>query len=562
MTDKQILDHRDAEYCKNIRRNALITAGNMQDEIKRYFKNEKLHSEEAIIWVNPANTGIQDGLTKATGYRTLWSGISKMDSGDTLIIANGDWTEHDDMNINSYHYPPSGTSGEYTKIVAETEWEVRIPSISVSVPRSYIEIRGIVFDARRTPVMHVVYEWDHTKFIRCGFNPGKIAGNTHACGFGSADKTLSSNHHNLMEECVIWGGGRYMLYSKYGQYNIFRRCIVRHDYNAFADGTTVGNQISNFRNYGGNYHVYQNCISIDSDRVQHYAPLHQETAGFWIGDSYDGVGGDLVDGCISIKDAVMSYYCAAALEAGKQHPTTIRNSVALDVTYAKADTLSAFFMKLNSHLIGENLVGWKGLDTGFDGAYAKKAGNFTLRDSIIKDVANIGAALVTLVNVNLHNTGGAVNCTKDNVFYTDPFESGLLYPVQVESGSSLASQRIGATILKKIGRSGTLYGEDGWAEVTDEDLWPFPNEDKIKELLSETVEGVSGEYGFVAYRSPFGSPNTLTSYIWEYFGNKMPDGIYAQTTSTKEMILEAVALLDKAKALLDKVSQGVAEPDV
>ena len=39
----------------------------------------------------------------------------------------------------------------------------------------------------------------------------------------------------------------------------------------------------------------------------------------------------------------------------------------------------------------------------------------------------------------------------------------------------------------------------------------FPNEDKIKELMSTTVVGVPGKYGFTAYVSPFGSPNTLTS---------------------------------------------------
>jgi hypothetical protein len=515
------------------------------------------------IWVNPANnTDAHDGLTKETGCGSLWIGVSRMSRGDTLIIANGDWTGYDGMDITSYYCPPSGTADEYTKVMAETDWEVKLPSISVSAPRSYIEIRGIVFDARRSPIMHVVYEWHHTKFIRCGFNPGKIAGNTHACGFGSADKTLSSNHHNLMEECVVWGGGRCMIYSKYGQYNIFRRCLVRHDYNAFAGDTTVGNQIANFRNYGSNYHVYQNCISIDSDRIENYAPIHQETAGFWVGDSYDGVGGDLVDGCISIKDAVMSYYIASARETGEKFPVSIRNSIAIDNTVSKADTLSALFLKQNVHTVANNITAVGALQPGSDGLYSKKLGRFTVNNAIVDSIDNLAAYGIRLSDsvVNGKMYGGLITNVES---LPDLKYSGLWYPVRIEQESWLAERNVGATILKKIGRSGTLYGEDGWAEVTEEDLWPFPNEDKIKELLSETVDGVSGEYGFVAYRSPFGSPNTLTSYIWEYFGNKIPGGVYAvPTTSTKETIRKVAALLGEAKSLLDKVSQDVAEPDV
>ena len=131
------------------------------------------------------------------------------------------------------------------------------------------------------------------------------------------------------------------------------------------------------------------------------------------------------------------------------------------------------------------------------------------------------------------------NCAKGisgaNVLTYDTSANGLLYPLRLEEGSSLSVSGsdggvVGPFIVKKIGRSGTLYGEEGWDEETDEALWPFPNEDKIKELMSETVDGVSGEYGFCTGTSIDGTQQTLTKYIWEYLGNQIPDDVYGNVS--------------------------------
>ena len=59
-------------------------------------------------------------------------------------------------------------------------------------------------------------------------------------------------------------------------------------------------------------------------------------------------------------------------------------------------------------------------------------------------------------------------------------------------------------------------GNQGWNEVTHDNLWPFPNEKKIRELMRKTVDGVSGIYGFCE------DGQSLTHYIWGYFGNTVP----------------------------------------
>lgn len=479
---------------------------------------------EASVWCNPTNTGAEDGLTKETGFATLWKAFAAMSPGSEVIIADGDWTSHSGMTIEHPHLPPSGSAESYTRIHAETDWEARLPHIfSSGTGRSYVEVRGIVFDSRKTPHCHVVTNWHHTKFIRCGFLAGKLQGNSHTCGFGSGPVTEGYgqyNHHNLMEECIAWGGGRYTFYSKYAKYNVFRRCIARRDYNAAP-------QIFNFRAYACDDNVFQNCISIDSDRVEHYAPLNHESGGFWIGDQY-GTTGNEIRGCISIKDVRLPFYVAGSKGGGA---SIVNNCAALDVTISSGSTLCAFILTNNGGLEASNILGAGGMVEGYDGFYRKNAGVFAITDSILKDVADYGVAGVECSYIN-HFNADKGDFGEGSTSY-DPKENGLLYPVRIEKGSRLATAGsdggpVGPAILKQIGVSGTLYGEPGWDEVTDDDLWPFPNENAIKTLMSETVEGVSGIYGFTAYESPFGSPNTLTSYIWEYLGNSIPPEIYAR----------------------------------
>jgi hypothetical protein len=483
-------------------------------------------AHSATIWCNPANNGTQNGTTKATGYKTLHSAMAAMSYGDTVIIANGNWASYSNMNIDGSNSPPSGTAGAYSKIIAETEWEVTIHHINVGISRSYVEIRGIVFDARVNPISNIVYDWHHTKFIRCGFLMGKITGNNHNVGFGSADSSRSSNHHNLMEECIAWGGGRYVFYNKYGQYNIFRRCVARHDNQEGGDNPNDDGQIANFRAYACDFTAYQNCISIDSNRVSNYnnGTLQWEAGGYWVGDSY-GAEGNVIDGSFSIKDVHMGYYLGSSGYA----TATVRNSVALSISKLGYSTLNGFVVGNDTNVDISNFLGISNIGTSAQGLMMKNYGSLAASRSIVRDVTAGGIDPDSGSNNYYFNAPGSSGTN------ADPFLNGLRYPVRIESGSTLASVNggiVGPTILKKIGVSGTLYGETGWDTVTNDNLWPFPNEAKIKELMSTTVDGVSGAYGFTTGTSIDGSAQTLTKYIWEQFGNQIPADIYGGSGGT------------------------------
>jgi len=471
----------------------------------------------ATMWVNPTNTGTQNGLTKATGYTSLHAVMeSHMVSGDTVIIANGDWSAMVSMGISSDgHMPPHGIDNSHmTTIQAETDWGVKLHRLDcLNGSNSYITIQGIIFPGG------TLYHWDYSKIIRCGFFRGKVTSN-------NTNFDLFGCYYNLVEECIGWGGGRYTFIDYHGGNNIFRRCVARHDW--YISPEWIG-QESNFMCYGSDYTIYQNCISIDSDRDEYYTH-NSENNDFWAGNQDGGGVGNIYDGCISMKGNYKAYYFG-----GDNDPIA---NIIMENCIALGPYLEGVIGETGGIIYGfDNLVIsnclFYDLDTGNQTltTYLKSSdGSVNMTNSIVRDVGAVGAngtpTLDYMYYYNVATGNYGAHSTK-----ADPFTNGLRYPVRIEAGSALATAGSGGTvcgptILKKIGVSGTSYGETGWDQVTNEDLWPFPNEDKIKELMSVTVEGVPGIYGFTAYNSPFGSPNTLTSYIWEYFGNKIPPEIY------------------------------------
>ncbi len=110
-----------------------------------------------------------------------------------------------------------------------------------------------------------------------------------------------------------------------------------------------------------------------------------------------------------------------------------------------------------------------------------------------------------------------------------------MYPIRIESGSTLdgsgyGGADIGANITKRYGANGAFHGDSGYETLSDVDLWPWPNEDRIKaDMAAEYSSKVTEKRGFCTDaanpRTNTGKV-TLTSYIWEYLGNNIPDNLY------------------------------------
>jgi formylglycine-generating enzyme required for sulfatase activity len=460
----------------------------------------------AHIWCNPSNSGMADGLSKNTGYKTLWEAMKTMSQGDTVIIADGDWGKTSGMSIdNPGHLPPSGLSyAEMSVIRAETDWNVKIPHIKDhGTGREYVKIQGVVVKNE----FSALYGWRHSKVLRCAFMGKKVGGNV-------ATFSISKGKYILVEECIAWGGGRYKFLDYKGSHNIFRRCVARHDWYVSPDWP---GQESNFRGYGCHDSAWQNCLSVDSDRKAFQETNSKEDSDFWIGDQ-SGAGGNIINGCVVLKGMYQAFYLggttasdtievinSAALGPSLEGAKFATGAITFGIVKASiSNCLFYNFSRGNQHFISHN----------------KGQGNLMLMDSIATDVGKIVIKPDVSADYNLFFNTASNNFGKHTADI-DPFKSGLRYPTRVESGSKLATlgydgHPCGPTILKKIGISGTCKDEKGWDKVTDENLWPFPYEDKIGELMRKTVDGVSGIYGFCE------DGQTLTNYIWGYLGNTVP----------------------------------------
>ena len=461
-------------------------------------------------------------------FSTLRASVAGMSGGDTLIIRNGVYSGNENV-LDQRYMPPSGSVQARTVIRAENDGGVVFPDgfLKMTGPASvsYVDIIGL----KSTNGTTLSYNTSHWRFFRCAFTYSN-ASQSDASTFG-----ISGTYH-LVEDCWAWGEGRYGMYataSDYTNHIVFRRCVVRMDkLNAYSP-------VAAMHSYGVGQVAFQNCIVLDGND-DFWLNYEEKGPAFY---THNGAEDTVVDSCIAIN--YPSYFSGGT--PGTDF--TIKNSVAMDLANglvvdmksADPDDFSVdHFTVWNTDSIGvqaKNIVTVTG----------------TVTNSIIYGNSAYGLngyRLSSNYNVlyangpdYLNPSAGAQDYCSDNSNAIDPSDgapgngtASLLYPVRIESGSNCDgtasdSGDRGATILKKVGASGTCWGETGWDSVTSDNLWPWPNESRIKADMSAysytgptaigSTATLSGMRGFCA------GNNTLTTYIWEYLGNEIPDDVYA-----------------------------------
>jgi hypothetical protein len=462
-------------------------------------------------------------------YKSLNAAFSAMSGGDTLIIRDGTYTGTDNQ-IRYNLRPPSGTAGLYTIVKAETPGRVKFDGQNArsmfwgfgTFNMSYVVFDGIQWVNSNnghdlSGSTHFNRTAHHIKFTRCGF-----------------EDNIQINYASyiLLEDCYVWGAGRYNFIAFTSDHVIFRRCVARLD---AANG--VGMPISNFVNYTSQYVEFQNCIAIDSSD-DFYSNFEGIYGGFYIRKS------NLIDG---------TWYNSA--------DTTIRGSIVLNVKHDRWAVSSGEVLAIGfgaNNLRFENSIFWDMnngmvIDNSLDSNYVfdhctfglTAAGSFDdmlLGAGSYGDVSNSifyrinGIALNDIKSSTrnrFYNNGtdkSSVGSSSGDITGIDPLwqesnpNGGLKYLLRIESEGSLSGAAtdggdIGATIVKKIGVSGTLWGESGYNTTTNEDLWPWPYEGIIADAFRTGVSDPPSNRGFCA------PDQTLTKYIWEYLGNPAPQGM-------------------------------------
>jgi len=465
----------------------------------------------------------------------ITSGVLLMSGGDTLIIKDGIYTGQNNMigdYANPQIYLPSGSPGNFTTIKAEHVGQAVIdakylrPAFSHGAGptyRNYIHVDGIHFRHGLGGVFSIA--GNHNWISNCGFEDGQpYTDDTESpVAFIAGNST-----YNLIEDCWVWGKGRYGFYtsnphSTGSANNIFRRLVVR------LDAVPSGWMSSGLRFYSAHDGAMQNSIVIDSLTGSN-SGANGTCSECWSfaqgGGSSAGEWGHVFNSNIALNNPNRP---AFTNEAGNSNAAeSWSNSIWWDVpngmlVYAGLNTVNTW--NISNMLIGGSASPSKINSNGFTyGASRNEVIN--LSDSIIVNLAGsaFGGAgnflKRNINNVNVYNNGSSVcnsadGCTASGVTTINPFASVIKYLPRIESGTQ------GATVMYQVGGTGTFYGEEGWNTTSSNQLWPYPNEAIwAAKLKAYSVNTISGNRGFAALSGSTATP--LTDYIWGYLGHVIP----------------------------------------
>ena len=436
----------------------------------------------ATYYVANNGSNANDG-SAGNEWKTISYGISRLQSGDTLIVRNGTYSGLSNFITGI----PSGTSGNFTTVMAETPFGVRIVNsgslgyddLFLEAIGQYIHVDGFIFDHTNStyPPFTGGISGQHVKLTRSAFRregPQDDYGGWLAV----------SGSYNLVEDVAGVGAARYGFYTggtgSTDQYIIFRRVVGRLDYQETSQPK------STFVHYGNNSTpvshdiVYQNCIALDSNQPD-----------------YDGGSDGYKNGGIKVIKTASN--------------DIISGSIVLN---ERLEYQAVLLEGKNNRL--ENTVIWD-----------NRRGNYgTVRPVAYKVSSGFTSPPHNSIVTNV-TAGQNQDSTRDNTSPTD--QNYLLVPDDYPQNSGNK-----AVILKRIGVAGTFYGDPGWDTVTNEDLWPWIYEDEIKALFAKsnptpsgyTPPGNNAARGFASKANGlYGGEITLTSYIWEYLGNACPGNL-------------------------------------
>ena len=489
----------------------------------------------AVYYVDPAAKNDSGSGTANAPKKFITSGIRLMSGGDTLVLRDGTYTGLENM-VGDYGsprvYPPSGTVGHYTVIRAEHVGQAVLDGAYENIPysmgtgptyRNYLHIDGIHFRRGAGGVFSIA--GNRNWVSNCGFEDGQAYSDNSQSPIAFIGGNSS---YNLIEDCWVWGKGRYGFYtsapgSAESSHNIFRRLVVRLDA-APSQWMSAG-----LRFYNAHHGAMQNCIVVDS-LVGSNSDDGGRCAECWSfaqgGGSSNGEWGHVFNGNIALNNPDRP---AFSNESGNSNaPECWTNSVWWDVPFGML--VYSGLKTVNTWQISNMLIGGNARTRIFTEAFSFGGDRnevIVFSDSLVVNASASsygprGHYLARRIsNVGIHNAGSAVcnpgdGCVISGASPSKPFASLVRFLPRVESGGR------GPRIVYQVGGTGTFYGDPGWNETSTKELWPLANERLwALKMQAYSANTVSGDRGFAALSGSSSTP--LTDYVWGYLGNPKPD---------------------------------------
>lgn len=468
--------------------------------------------EEVDYYVSTTGSDTNDGTTPSTAFLTIKKAMQTLvgKTGKVVQVQNGTYQTTNNLINDSFHsLNISGTVGARNRIQAETVGGAVITDLGIAsmlythqaigiTNSSYVDVTGFLVDFTGTggnghlpaTICHMGGTNGYNRIARCLV---RKTGNLEP--FASWFRLSGS--YNLAEDCYGVGGTRYGFSSggteSTDNHLVFRRCVGRYDY------TQTNQPKSTFNHYGANgggttHHVaFLNCLSIDQKA----------------GDYGGGSSGYTYGGISIIKTAANDY-------------------AAGNIVLNNECEYGGIWLDGSAHLMYDNIM-WR-LITNPLGHNVSPAGLF-VRSSLVS-VSDVQRFTIgSVAGQPIQNNASTRFSSTNNLF--NPTQTYLLYP---NAGPYTTT---GATVINRIGTSGTFFDDSGWNTVTDEPLWPWTDEALIKTQFSRAIaipsNGANGQTSIDTTRGfcttgvqlDGATPVTLTSYVWEFLGTQMPLSIYA-----------------------------------
>lgn len=420
--------------------------------------------------------------------------------GDVLILADGEYDDVNDKILRATKIR-NGKPGAYNVIKAESDGQVILKeNFDLPLSAAFLQFEGLKWHSPRTKGI----AGHHLKFLRCSFSGGPPTGNSASVSIGTNDQTPGAQYI-LFEDSWVYGpGGRYKVLIFNAEFVVLRRTVVRHDGGWTYDG----------RNPQGGITIYnskdvqlQNTIVFDSD-LQYVG----WEAGIYLVKNSDTKTlpfqtGTFVRGSIifNLSKRAIGVEGWGRVQGARFEDSVIWNAGEGLSLNNGSHTATVRGMTVGK-VAGTAFAIWGGAESSLD-----------VRNSIVAESGTAFRQQAGRVTHSFNNCFRSGSCTSVGESRVDPKKNGLLYLPRIEQGSRLKNsgeemRQVGAEILQRIGHHGTLFGEPGFDQLTSEDLWPWPEEGRLKKDLC--ASGVSRGFCNVSL--------SLSEYLWNHLGSVSP----------------------------------------